>query len=158
MPNGDPNWGTKEYPKLEVFFAQFSDVIDTFATFHNLTVDKYYHQSASWSYLFKHPQGGIGKIEIQKLGDEDVMVNPIWWLDDYEMFTRYLKHGEAKKCSITDKDVLRQLLGDALSQVLSWRTTDLVGKPDPVLKRMWHRQWTKEEFGHLNDEYPIPKL
>ena len=60
MPNGNPKFNVEELPKLEEFFAPFSDELQRFAEKHNLLIDKYWHQFHSWRFSFKHPKGGIG--------------------------------------------------------------------------------------------------
>lgn len=157
MPNGDPSWGEKEYPKLEKFFGKISELLEDFANCHNLMIDKYYHQSSSWSFLFKHPQGGVGKLCVEKTDENNVVINPSWWLDSYDEYTRYIKEAEGKKCCVEDPN-LRQLLTEILELIVSWRKEDLSGKPDLTCKRLWHEQWTKKEFEQLNDKYPTPKL
>ncbi|MBE0537109.1 MAG: hypothetical protein IH624_15720, partial [Phycisphaerae bacterium] len=80
MPNGDFNWKKNEYPQLEVFFNKISQGIIGFADRYNLRVQKYYHQFPSWDLLFRHPKGGIGKIEIQKETDNEVKLCLYWWV------------------------------------------------------------------------------
>lgn len=156
MPNGDPNWGKKELPKLRAFFHKISKVLKDFAHTHNLKIDKYYHQGSDWAFLFRHPEGGVGKIQVQKCGDDHIMVYPMWWLDDYDANRRDSKHTEGEKCSL-DHTALRTLLEGRFKLVLSWRKEDLVlGKPNPYSN--WKDKLTKEEFERLNDKYPIPKL
>ena len=91
MPNGDPNWGITEYPRLEKFFAGISDILEDFAAQHNLKIEKYYHQSSTWDLQFRHPQGGLGRIETKKDGNSHVIVRPEWWLDDEEARKRFIQ-------------------------------------------------------------------
>ncbi len=157
MPNGDPDWGVKEYPKLESFFSRISDTLEEFADSYNLLIDKYYHQSPAWSFLFRHPKGGVGKMSVCKNGNDQVTIVPIWWLDDYDHYARFWKETEGKKSSL-NKPELWKALSDTFKTIISWSKEDLSGKSDPVLKEMWHTECTKEEFEREAEKYPIPKL
>lgn len=154
MPNGDPVQWNKEFPKVEAFFSKISNVLQEFASSHNLMIKKYYHEGADWTFLFRHPEGGVGQIFAIKEGEEHVGVAGIWYVDDYDALTRYLKHAEVKKCSL-EKPTLLALLNETFKLVLSWRKEDLASSGGKYNEWKKHPRETIE--GHAL-EYPIPKL
>ena len=85
MPNGNPDFNVKE---LERFFSALAAVLEGFAQRHNLRLEKYYHQAPSWGFLFRHPSGGVGKIEVQRVSEATVCILSDWWYDDFDAATR----------------------------------------------------------------------
>jgi len=155
MPNGDPDWGITEYPKLEKFFAGISSILEDFAAQHNLKIQKYYHQNSTWSLQFRHPQGGVGRIQTKKDGNRHVIVRLTWWLDDYEVRKRFLKESDGRKCSL-DRSDLQPLLEEMLRRILSWTKADFdqtFDHPDPKPDDAMLAQLERER-----QKYPIPKL
>ncbi len=156
MPNGSPERWEKEFPKVEAFFSKISKVLEGFAISYNLMINKYYHQGADWCFLFRHHEGGVGNIVVQKCGDSYVMIYLIWWVDDYDANRRDSKHTEGKKCSL-EAEVLSATLNEALYKVLSWQKEDLTrGRGNPYCN--WKDEMTKEEFERQSEKYPFPKL
>lgn len=150
MPNGQPDFVEKERPALERFFAPLADVLTDFGRRHNLRLTKYYHDAPSWSFTFKHPCGGVGKIEVERQNEARFRIACQWWYDDYDNLTRSLKRfiGDAHP---RNADVLGQELAQALQQVVSWE----FGRWDE--KRggySWQSTWTKEQFQALQEQYP----
>lgn len=86
MPNGNPDC---DRPALDRFFGVIAPVIEAFVQRHHLRLQKYYHESSSWDLLFRHPQGGIAKIEVQREPGETLGIAAIWWYDDFDASTRY---------------------------------------------------------------------
>jgi hypothetical protein len=108
---------------LDDYFAPIGGVIGDFAQQHGLLLEKYYHESPTWSLCFGHPKGGQAKVDVSADSEQHVVVQGIWWLDDYASFTRSLlwgeKHGIARQpAAIADaleqsfRDVLRWELGN----------------------------------------------
>ncbi len=156
MPNGDQEWGIKEYPKLEEFFSKISEVLEDFAKIHNLLIDKYYHQGHDWSFLFRHPKGGIGKLQVQKCNEEHVKIYPMWWIDHYEENRRDSKHSEGLKIPI-EKNVLRKELENLFQVIIGWEKEELEeGTPNPYC--IWKNIMTRNKFKKENEKYPIPKI
>ena len=153
MPNGDPNWGVKEFPKLEMFFSKISDILEFFADTHNLMIDKYYHQGPDWTFRFRHPEGGVCSLFVIKEGEDYVKVAVAWHMDDYDKLVRYTKHAEPKKYSL-EKPILLAALNEMLNLVLSWHKEDLT----PV-KHKYH-EWKKHRNRFKRDElrFPIPRI
>ncbi len=154
MPNGDPDWGKKEYPKLEEFFGKISGILEDFAESYNLIIDKYYHQGRDWTFRFRHPEGGLGQIFVIKQGEEHVGVAGAWHVDDYDTLTRYTKHIEVNKCSL-EKATLFALLNETFKLVLSWQKEDLT--PGKHKCNEWKKH-SKEMIEGDILKYPIPKI
>ncbi len=153
MPNGDPNWGKKEYPKLEQYFSKISKVLEDFANRHNLQIDKYYHQSPSWTFRFRHPKEGIGQIAVVRQGENSVKIHPGYWLDDYKTGKRFLKTCEYEICSL-DKISIKMILEKNLMQILSWDKNDL----DRSFENPYREKskYTKRAIEKDREKYPIP--
>src|SRR5262249_17396387 len=49
---------------LEAFFSKISTSLESFGKTHSLLLSKYYCGNQSWDFTFRHPKGGLGKIEI----------------------------------------------------------------------------------------------
>ncbi len=79
MPNGNHDF---DLASVEAWFAPLSEVVLEFARRRNLYLDKYYHNTATWALRFAHPSGGIGSIEILKMGARDLRVSAHWHIDD----------------------------------------------------------------------------
>lgn len=155
MPNGTPDWRKKELPKLKVFFKRIAQVLKTFSQDHNLKIGKYYHQGPDWDFTFRHPECGVGKIQVQKCGEDHVMIYSMWWVDYYDTSRRDFNPGEAVKSSL-DPEVLRRHLDEMLQLIISWRKEDLTkGVGNPYREKI---ERSKEEFDRQYKEYPIPKL
>jgi len=154
MPNGDPDWRTKELPKLETFFGKISDVLEDFATSHNLTIIKYYHQGRDWTLRFRHPEGGLGQIFVLKKGEDEIGLSSSWQIANYDECTLRSKHTEIKSYQLND-NLLFNRLQKALKEILTWGRDEL-GKDNIV-----HPEWkgaTKEIFEAEEQSYSVPKI
>jgi len=120
-----------------------------------LKIEKYDHQISGWEFRFRHIKGGAGYIDVLKGDEESVKLNAVWWLDDYETGTRFSKTSDIVISSL-DKIELYDKLTEMIKLVFSWQREDLSPYKSEVYQR-WKETWTKEEFEHINDEYPIPK-
>lgn len=152
MPNGDPEFGEKSLPRLEAFFAKLAPLLNRFASKHNLKLEKYYHESSSWSLQFRHPHGGIAKIDVEKHSDNTVRIWACWWHDDYDKATRSIKRLETEPMD-TAAAVLEVALDSTLARVVAWE----FGTWDSVhggYEDTWHRTWTKKQFAALDLDYP----
>ncbi len=152
MPNGDPQFGEKTLPGLEAFFSNLAPLLERFASSHNLKIEKYYHESHSWSLQFRHPHGGVAKIDVVKHSDSHVRIWACWWHDDYDKATRSIKRFETEPLDIAFS-VLERALESALATIASWE----FGSWDSVhggYADTWHKTWTKKQFAALDLEYP----
>lgn len=154
MPNGNPNFETEELPLLEAFFARISPVLESFSNTHNLLVEKYYHEGPSWSFLFKHPLGGSGQIEVEKTEDDCILLRKSWSIDDYESSTRFLKYPPGNKMGL-DHTELHQSLEDALQDILQWKKDDLISHKAPY---PWSKRCSKEQFYEQYEKLPDLKI
>ena len=155
MPNGDPEFHLKEVPKLEAFFEPIAEPLNGFSQRYNLKLQKYYHQSPSWNLMFRHPQGGLGKIEVCKDTDSTVFLVAHWWYDDYDKITRFwkfVKHDPSRKNVVAISSALEV----SLRSILSWQ----FGQWDKQISGFdsWRNTWTKEQFEELANDYPVPNL
>ncbi len=152
MPNGDPNWGIEKFHEVEKFFSKIEAILENFAEEHNLLIEKYYHQGEDWSFLFKHSQGGIGKIQAQKKGENKVVLYPLWWIDDFAENRRDHINGEPVVLTL-NKLELQQELQKMLVLILSWRKEDLtIGASDDLCKMGFSRK----DFERQQAKYPTP--
>ena len=155
MPNGNPKFREEELTNLELCFSAIADTLIEFAAKHNLRVDHYYHQMPSWKFSFKHPKGGVASVEVWKERDDLVMVYSIWWLDDYDMFTRFIKGDEGTAFRMGDEN-LEQVLEAQFRKILSWQLnawTKVVTGYEPAWSPLG-KEWCEMDVGR----YPKPKI
>jgi hypothetical protein len=156
LPNGDPEFHLKEEPELETFFRPIADALTAFARQHNLKLEKYYHQSPSWSFTFRHPQGGVAKIQVCRESAEAAGLLCFWWYDEYDQLTRHMKNSKGKSKSVSrEPEALTRELEECLKLVVSWQFgtwDEHCGGYDS-----WKKTWTKQQFDALLDSYPTLK-
>ncbi len=155
MPNGNPNFEKEELPLLEAFFSRISSVLELFSNEHNLLIKKYYHEGPSWSFMFKHPIGGVGKIDVQKNDNDTVCVGYGWWIDDYDTSTRFMKYPPPSGKIGLDHIGLRQALEDALADILQWKKENLISHKAP---HPWSKHCSKEQFYKQYENLPDLKF
>jgi hypothetical protein len=63
MPNGTPDVHERTKPKYDAFFVPLAAQLTDFASRHRLRLEKYYHEAPMWSFPFRHPNGGVAKID-----------------------------------------------------------------------------------------------
>src|SRR3989339_132372 len=113
MPNGNPNFEQEDLPLLQAFFAKISPVLDDFSKVHNLCIEKYPHDGPEWAFLFKHPIGGMGQIEVERSDENSILIRLSWCIDDYDTSVRFLKYPAPKQVGIEFTE-LRNALENAL--------------------------------------------
>jgi len=155
MPNGDPDFADSTLPKLEAFFAPFAKTCERFADLHNIKIEKYYHEFPAWSFLFRHPAGGIGKIDLVRKTETTINVWRYWWHDDYDAATRSIKNEETQPILAANANV-DELLETSLSEILTWNYGDWDSVHDGY-ESSWHKHWTKDQFKALDNDYPVLK-
>ena len=133
--NGNVKW-KKEFLELETFFGKISETLEDFAATYNLMIEKYPHHGPEWAFRFRHPNGGVGQIEVEKSGHDHVIVRHSYHIDDYDKLTRFLKYPQGERCSLDNK-TLRILLEKKLKIVLSWRKEDL----PPLKHKCYNWKW-----------------
>ena len=105
MPNGNPAFNLAEQ---ETWFAPLAQAIGEVADKHNLLLDKYYHEGASWDLRFNHPRGGQASVTIYN-GGAAAQVGSVWYLDDYDLSTRFI-HSRPLRQIPKQSDSVRQEL------------------------------------------------
>lgn len=152
MPNGHLDNSTRA--ELDSFFAPIASVLESFAEKHNLKLERYYHDAPSWHFIFKHPKGGVGKIDMSRHEKEKVRPSLMWWFDDYDTQERRTKSSAQPEVS-RDATPIVEALETGLKLILSWR----IGQWDKTYGgyKVWKKTWTKNEFLKLPDQYPIPR-
>jgi hypothetical protein len=156
MPNGDPFASPIEWKNIKIFFQGLSPILSTFAATHNLAIDEYYHESASWTFRFRHPKGGAGGIHVERVDDSTIRVGSSWYIDEFENFTRYLKSDEGSDLVLGAIDV-RELLEKKLKDIVTWNKSDMTAFPD--YERFWSL-YSREEWLQMStiERLPKPKL
>ena len=155
MPNGNPKFHEEELPALESFFSEIAGVLNRFASSHNLMLDKYYHQSHSWRFNFRHPKGGVASIDVMKESDDSIKIYLYWWVDDYDKFTRFARTDETPAYEVGSID-LAQVLEERLRTVLSWEpgTWTQVAMGYEQFWKPQGEKWLQKDV----ERYPMPKV
>ena len=120
MPNGDPDFHTKELPTLERFFARLAPAITRFAERHSLRIQRYYHDLPSWQLCFDHPAGGSAYVELRRVDDDTFRVHSVWWLDDRPNRKRRSRFSTGHDYPVSASDIDR-VLGEAYDAVRAWK-------------------------------------
>jgi hypothetical protein len=154
MPNGNHEITPAEWTKIRAFFDGISAILSKFATKHNLAVDKYYHESPTWSFRFRHPKGGGAAVHVERLNESAVRVNGSWYIDEYETFTRYFKWGRNHHLLLENAD-LKSELEACLRETICWEKNELT--PHPDYKKAWSI-YTKEEWDRMFTPERLPLL
>jgi hypothetical protein len=154
MPNGE-HWIREQWQAVEDFFARIGPVLSGFAEAYGLSVEKFCHGAPCWSLLFRHPGGGMGKIDVARSSDDYLRLSTYRWIDDYRQGIRFLR---AEEDATTDVPCFEDssVLIDTLEMILGWQRDDLT--PHVGYKDAWQRQWTEDQFEQLNNEYSTPRI
>jgi len=152
MPNGHHDFDTTTRPALDAFFAPIEEQTENFAMRHNLRLTKYYHQWEQWDLSFRHPGGGVGKIDMMKESDSMIKIGCNWWIDDYEEGTRSIRGMVFGEFPIEGTD-LAVILMPAFQTIIAWEK-DQWDKVISGFKDAWQRV-PREVFEDLS-LYPVP--
>jgi len=153
MPNGDSPEFRKELPYLIRFFSSFSEHIERFVSERNLNISKYYHESPSWNFRFRHPKGGEGSLDVKRIDDQYIIIHQNWWYDDIENYSRSIKWSSSDNIELDRKSLLA-LLNHKLDEILDWEFGEW-DKIQPGYKKIW-KNWNKEDFERMLSILPIP--
>ena len=154
MPNGSPKFHEEELPALDSFFSLIADLLNEFASRHHLSLAKYYHQSHSWRFNFRHPKGGVASIEVMKETDDSVKLYSYWWHDDYDTFTRYAKRDESGL--LEAGKLSANLLEKKLKEILSWELGEWT-ETATGYEEHW-KPYGREFIEKDVERYPRPKV
>ena len=141
-------------PRTVAWFGRFEDELMSFAERHNLAIGKYLKDMPAWHFIFMHPRGGYGRIDIIKSGADDILISACWWRDDYNPRTRSSKGW--KNEYFTQPEKLTDELTTMLSKVVAWREDDY--EVDDSLEKIWREWGIKDQFEYPDKKYPTPKL
>ena len=146
------------YPQVRIFFAPLTGVVQDFASKHGLMIEKYEKDAPVWSLLFRHPKGGVAKIDLEQLSDaQGLRVGLYWWIDDFDAGLRRYKWREASVL-VNPFAELPKVLDSGLSEILARSVEDLSPSASADLGTHWRKVWTKKQFERLNDRYPKLKV
>lgn len=145
---------SQSFKAYDEFFAPLSAGILRFASSHGLQLEKYYHEAPCWSLIFRHPQGGVAKIEIWKKEDGRVGVGCVWWKDDFDSGTRSWKSFEEQIVTHDESSVSRG--AEAAFQKLMAHPFGKWSKVVDGYKPLWH-PYGRSYIENDEKRYPLPK-
>lgn len=151
MPNGNPDF-RDDFLNIQAFFGEISPILEAFASRHNLQIEKYYHESPSWSFLFRHPRRGVAKIDAKRESDCEIKISAAWWYDDYSLATRSMKTFSNPIMNFRSPS-LADVLESTLQTVAAWQ----FGSWDEIhggYGHTWRSTWTQEQFEALERKFP----
>jgi hypothetical protein len=156
MPNGDYSLSPEDWEKIRAFFEELSPILFGFAAARNLEIDKYYHDSPSWTFCFRHPKGGAAGIHVERISDSEIRIGRDWYIDDFDKFTRYLKSDAGFQLNLREID-LSNILEQAVKDIVTWNKGDMIAHPD--YEKFWS-QYSREEWLQMSpvERLPKPKL
>jgi hypothetical protein len=139
---------------LDEYFTPLSATLNSFVERRGLLLEKYYHESPSWSLCFGHPKGGQAKIDVSAESNEQVCVQAVWWVDDYATFRRSLLWGE-KRYQARQPEEVAVAVDRAFSETLSWE----VGTWTQVAEgyQPYWSAFTAESFAKFANPWPKPR-
>lgn len=145
---------SQPFKAYDEFFAPLSADILRLVSERGLHLEKYYHEAPCWSLLFRHPKGGVAKVEVAKKEDGRVGVSGVWWKDDFDAGTRSLVWFEEEvvghdglAVSRSAKVMFERILAHPLG---AW------SKVADGYKPLWHpygRSFIEDD----EKRYPLPK-
>lgn len=153
MPNGLP-WTKEGFAALEAFFTRLEPSLTQFATARNVAIERYYHDAPSWDFLFRHPRGGVGKVELWRVDENATRIERVWWKDDYDEGVRYLR-SESQPPTTMSAEEIGHALSRALDDVLAWDPGTLT--PRGGMRDIWHRTFDEKTFREQELRYPVPR-
>jgi hypothetical protein len=155
VPNGDYSLTQADWDVIRAFFDRHSHTLRSFAASHNLAIDEYYHDYPSWSFRFRHPEGGGATIHVERIDDSKIGLGTSWYLDDFENFTRYVKADLPAVFDLSGTN-LPEVLEMAFRRILAYDKRDLTAHAG--YEKFWSR-FTKEEFMQMSvGRLPNPKI
>jgi hypothetical protein len=150
MPNGNADF---DLNVAQQWFAPIAGALVSFAERHNLLVDRYYHDSPSWTFRFNSPRGGQASIGVSCDAGELAAIYSSWHMDDYDRFTRFIHWRKPRAVSKVE---------DALVKELELELSAIVAIPPGQWNQVadgysniWGR-YTKAEFEKMRPSYPDP--
>lgn len=139
--------------EIEDFFSPVYAGIQNLADRRNLLLEKYHQDAPVWSLLFRHPKGGVAKIDLLRTDEGKVALSAVWWKNDFEASTRYLKWFDEV---IVEKECEAIVAGiaDLLDSVLAY-PDDAWSKTVGGFKLLWDASGRDSVEGE-GRQYPLP--
>lgn len=145
--------------ELDEKFLPYRDIIENFATKHNLMIEKYYHDYPDWSLRFRGNGGICGSIDISFRIKENNGFNLflVLWKDDFKKTIRKLKRIKFKTFNtVQPKAELQDELENIVNKI---RELDLEDLDETVKCDNWKKVYKSEKtFLESNPQYPIIKI
>ena len=135
--------------------SPIGEYLNGFAESYHLLLEKYHHTHPVWNLCFSHPISGKAKIEIEH-GDDELTIMGIWWVDNYDTFTKSTKKTKSVRCGVSTAE-LHPLLLKTFREVLSFAFGDW-SQVTTGYQGIWDEAWTKEQFEELSRQWPLPRL
>jgi hypothetical protein len=155
MPNGDPNFELTQLPQLERFFAPLSPTLEVFANHHRLKLVKYEKENHSWDFLFRHPAGGVARIQALRTAADAVHVVGHWHIPDFTTYSRRTWSTDRGVIPRNDPQLTTVLLS-LLKEMLALEVKQ--ASPDGVDYRPFWRPENIEKVRASELELPVPAL
>ncbi len=147
-------------PLIVQWFERWRAPLIEFAEKYGLDIETYHWDSPSWYFVFRPPEGGVGRIDywLERMsGDESrFIVIGGWHRDDYERDKRFSRHERGKPIAV-DRAAIGAELERMLSVVLHWPLESL-RNGDEAFREPRHSERTRERLENLTRRYALPKL
>jgi hypothetical protein len=142
-------------PSVAAWFQPYEKSFVQFAEKYNVAVAEFLKDVPAWHFVFRHPCGGQGRIDMFRKDASSFSLQAHWHRDDYDAGTRSLKWLEIKEPIRPEKllDQVRETLGI----ILRWTERDF-DRTVSGYAEMWHKFISKESFEEQVNRYPLPQI
>ena len=106
-----------------IIYAPIVPVLEQFAKDRGLLIERFRHGGPSWDFLFRHPKGGGGKIQVLPAHVEGYTLVALWEVHDLPARKRMWKRSELKQAP-PDPQAVREQLDLLLREVMAWEGGD----------------------------------
>jgi len=138
VANGNPDFELTELPALERFYAPIADLLQAFAVRHGLVLSKYEKGNHSWDFLFRHPAGGVARVQVLEAQENAVHLVAHWGIADFNAGTRRRWSADRGVLNLMDPG-LATVLDKLLREVLTLKVEDAL--PDGVdYRSIWNAE------------------
>lgn len=142
-------------PSVAAWFKPYEKSFVQFAEKYNVAVAKFLKDVPAWHFVFRHPCGGQGRIDMYRKDASSFLVRAGWHRDDYDAGARSLKSFEIKE-AIPPEQLLDRVR-ETLDLVLRWTDKDF-DRTVNGFSEMWHKSASKEVFEKQQNRYPLPRV
>ena len=130
-------------------FEAASPALHSFADTHGIKLSKWFKDVAIWAFEFRHPRGGISRIDFESVGGGRAKIVSYWTISDYDAGSE-----RARFVSIPASENIADQLEKVLTDILYWTPADLSA---PVINKNIHKYWTKARWEECEQRFPFPK-